>query len=530
MSDYIDNVYEAMLEYVTAKGGSWKALADAMNRGDFGGTNSAVAKEALTRVYARFGNNMRYADEEGAAALSRIINNPNWTPTVAPEGNFTASYGNPGNLVPREAGPENKIPESVYEEVKADARAAEEAAAENQARATIARGNVGGGLVGAGVGAIVGSTAIAAGQVIRDALKQIAAGNKLEKGPLRPIGALPKQPSNMDTYDSLLAELHRQTEEAKKQKQPSSGSVSFGEPPPIARSRPKITPIDAEDAYDNTISVKNTSIATTSSASTPSSDQGASAGSAGGPGPPKPSSTSTGVSTYSSKNVYQTPDKQSLSDWAKSWFTKSDTNVPGGVGAAPYDANNWFDKTSRVNIEEPTEPEVPGQNATTEEKEAYGKNIQYYAKEKGGFIAAKAQERKQFERGEKSRVKEGEQDEEDVNRDYERTALTSLRPFLADAGADMFDDDEDTDRLKEQKLLMGMTKPPNWPLGNLDNKLWLQNICHEGLIQAPPLFVMPPIYKGGNLTEGAQIFGTYQHVPRRQCWKPTTFTKRLRVR
>jgi hypothetical protein len=215
-------------------------------------------------------------------------------------------------------------------------------------------------------------------------------------------------------------------------------------------------------------------------------------------------------------------------DWAA-------TKLGIGAEAAVPQPGNWAEQIQRTDEEAPVEPAAPVLPATDEKEyeqqiQEYGKKKAYFQQQKQGYYEAAGQEAKQRERAEPAELQKGQQDEDDINRDYERTALTSLRPFLADAGADLMDDDEDTDRLKEQNLLMGMTKPPNWPLGNLDNKLWLQNICHDGLLQAPPLFVMPPIYKGGNLTEGAQGFGTYQHVPRRQTWKPTTFTKRMRCK
>ena len=91
----------------------------------------------------------------------------------------------------------------------------------------------------------------------------------------------------------------------------------------------------------------------------------------------------------------------------------------------------------------------------------------------------------------------------------------NLRPFLAIAGDDAMDeqDDDDAQRLKSQNLLMGMVKPVNWPLGNTDNPFWVSNIANTGMRYAGPLFDMPEVLSGGTLTDGATLYGSYRPRP-----------------
>ena len=97
----------------------------------------------------------------------------------------------------------------------------------------------------------------------------------------------------------------------------------------------------------------------------------------------------------------------------------------------------------------------------------------------------------------------------------DKSAMINLRPFLPIAGTDAFDEQEspESDKLKEQNLMMGMQKPANWPLGNVDNPLWLQNQVQQGLRWAPDLFEMPVMLKGGTLIEGATLYGSYRKRP-----------------
>ena len=92
----------------------------------------------------------------------------------------------------------------------------------------------------------------------------------------------------------------------------------------------------------------------------------------------------------------------------------------------------------------------------------------------------------------------------------DKSAMINLRPFLPIAGTDVFDEQEskESDKLKEQNLLMGMQRPPNWPLGNIDNPLWIQNQIQQGLKWAPNLNETPVYYMGGSLTLGDKLYGT----------------------
>jgi hypothetical protein len=113
----------------------------------------------------------------------------------------------------------------------------------------------------------------------------------------------------------------------------------------------------------------------------------------------------------------------------------------------------------------------------------------------------------------------------------ERDKYSLFRPFLATAGTDAFEDSPEADELKQQNLMIGMARPANWPLGNLDNKFWIDNMINEGYRYADPLYPMPEIYSGGNLTDGATLYGTYLPVPARTTQTDRTYTnKRLRIR
>jgi len=106
-------------------------------------------------------------------------------------------------------------------------------------------------------------------------------------------------------------------------------------------------------------------------------------------------------------------------------------------------------------------------------------------------------------------------DDMKIQEEYGANIRSTLRPFLPIAGTDAMDeqDNEESDRLKEQNLLMGMYKSPNWPLGNVDNPFWIGNKINEGMRFTDPLFAMPTVYNGGTLQEGATLFGSYRSTP-----------------
>ncbi len=80
---------------------------------------------------------------------------------------------------------------------------------------------------------------------------------------------------------------------------------------------------------------------------------------------------------------------------------------------------------------------------------------------------------------------------------------------MADAGSDIAFDTPISQELKMNNLMLGQSTPANWPLGNLDNKIWIQNMAREGLHQMPELYEVPVQFTGGNLREGDRLYGTW---------------------
>lgn len=89
-----------------------------------------------------------------------------------------------------------------------------------------------------------------------------------------------------------------------------------------------------------------------------------------------------------------------------------------------------------------------------------------------------------------------------------------LRPFMPIGGAS---DVELRPGENEQKLrteaLFNDYKPPNWPLGGLDNKIHMQNLILLGIKWESPLDSIPPVLSGGSLLQGAQEYGTDLLLP-----------------
>jgi hypothetical protein len=97
----------------------------------------------------------------------------------------------------------------------------------------------------------------------------------------------------------------------------------------------------------------------------------------------------------------------------------------------------------------------------------------------------------------------------------EAAIQASLRVFLPIAGSSELDDQESSAsiQLKADNLLMGRYKPANWPLGNVDNPFWVQNMATVGRRYAPGMYQMPEILSGGNLTDGATLYGSHPSTP-----------------
>lgn len=95
--------------------------------------------------------------------------------------------------------------------------------------------------------------------------------------------------------------------------------------------------------------------------------------------------------------------------------------------------------------------------------------------------------------------------------------MNSVRPFLPYAGTDTLDEQQtpEADALKMQNLTLGMgVKPANWPLGEVSNKFWVQNLAREGLISEPVYAPMPIEYGvGPSLTYGTTLYGSYGDIP-----------------
>ena len=99
---------------------------------------------------------------------------------------------------------------------------------------------------------------------------------------------------------------------------------------------------------------------------------------------------------------------------------------------------------------------------------------------------------------EKSRIKEYYE-----TLDNREDEIISFRDYIPHAGtmqisADQADDDDSI----RDALMLGMAKPMNWPLGNVDNPLWLQNLSNSGLKQLGRAQMLPALLPGGTINNG----------------------------
>ena len=95
-----------------------------------------------------------------------------------------------------------------------------------------------------------------------------------------------------------------------------------------------------------------------------------------------------------------------------------------------------------------------------------------------------------------------------VQREVDRAkdARSNLRPYLANAGTDAFEEQEN-DWLKVQNLMMGQT--PHRPIGTpANNPLAFGQMVQEGVRYSGKLDETPVYYKGGSLTDGDTLYGT----------------------
>lgn len=97
---------------------------------------------------------------------------------------------------------------------------------------------------------------------------------------------------------------------------------------------------------------------------------------------------------------------------------------------------------------------------------------------------------------------------------YRRVVVDELRPFFPIAGsADVELDPGDVEQKKRNAALFANYKPPNWPLGNMDNQLYFQNLVLQGVKWMSPLDSVPPVLPGGTLYGGSHDFGNEVILP-----------------
>jgi hypothetical protein len=89
-----------------------------------------------------------------------------------------------------------------------------------------------------------------------------------------------------------------------------------------------------------------------------------------------------------------------------------------------------------------------------------------------------------------------------------------LRPFMPVAGVrDVELAPGDIEQKKRNVKLFNNYKPPNWPLGNVDNKLFFQNLVLQGIHWESPLDSLPQVLPGGSLLGPAQEFESDVYIP-----------------
>ena len=95
-----------------------------------------------------------------------------------------------------------------------------------------------------------------------------------------------------------------------------------------------------------------------------------------------------------------------------------------------------------------------------------------------------------------------------------RNVYDELRPFFPIAGSsDVELQPGDVEQKKRNAALFSNYKPPNWPLGNMDNQLYFQNLVLQGVQWMSPLDSVPPVLQGGTLYTGAHDFGSMPILP-----------------
>jgi hypothetical protein len=106
--------------------------------------------------------------------------------------------------------------------------------------------------------------------------------------------------------------------------------------------------------------------------------------------------------------------------------------------------------------------------------------------------------------------------------------VDELRPFFPIAGSlDVELAPGDIEQKKRNVKLFNNYKPPNWPLGNLDNKLYFQNLVLQGIHWESPLDSLPQVLPGGSMLDGAMEFSSDIFIPTDETLRDQAIMKQV---
>jgi hypothetical protein len=94
--------------------------------------------------------------------------------------------------------------------------------------------------------------------------------------------------------------------------------------------------------------------------------------------------------------------------------------------------------------------------------------------------------------------------------------MTSLRGFFPVCGEDMFNKTTKQDIISDERLRannaeLGMVRPNNWPLGSVDNPIYIARLAEENRrFYGGPLLSSHAFYSGGTKTESDTLYGSYK--------------------
>lgn len=66
------------------------------------------------------------------------------------------------------------------------------------------------------------------------------------------------------------------------------------------------------------------------------------------------------------------------------------------------------------------------------------------------------------------------------------------------------------ERLKAQNALLGMFRPAGWPLGSVDNPLYVSQAIEKDRRFYGPLLGSHAFYQGGSMVDGDRLYGSYR--------------------